>query len=512
MRRLLILTVFALTLSCSVQPSQEAIVTEISTDTPTQIATEMPTDLPTEIPTDTPTDNSTEIPTDTPTDIPTEIPTDTPAGIPCAPGAQCIQVDSNGNPADTGQFVAQCSGQFPDYVDQVSEAYEGPRFLLSQDYPTSLPTDEPSPWKEFDFRTEQGADDFMMAVRQYIYEGMEEADWKLEQNTARHWYHVPWMTLGQNPREFVRGLTPERRLRAPELGIRPGVTVQNWAVGFYNSVGAYTIGQIWNNPHAPDPSVSQFGEGTVVAKVLFTAAKPEDFAGPDPAAGAPSWDANIFESVGSSDKEIQSVRLLQMDVAIRDDRAGVTGWVFGTFAYDPNSQETDPWDRMMPVGLMWGNDPTLIDSAYQAGSRPTETIVSDLAPFYAVDHLGRSSRLNGPVDNPASACLSCHSTAQVPAAAPMYPRASCSESQVMYWFRNIAGNEAFGAVNGCEPQAANADNTPVAVDYSLQVAVAIANQLRPNLVNSCSPQVDPQMLILRDIIRTSELEVYEVER
>ena len=500
MRRFLILSLLVLNLSCSIQATQEVI----GTDVPTEIPTDIPTEMPTEIP--------TEVPTDIPTDTPTEIPTSTPIEMPCAPGAQCIQVDDTGHPSDTGLFVAQCSGQFPDYVDRVPETYEGTRFLLNQDYPTSLPTDEPSPWKDYDFQTAQGADDYMMAVRQYVYEGMEPADWRLEQNTVRHWYHVPWMTLGQNPREFVRGLTPERRLTGPELGLRTGVRVQNWAVGFYNSIGAYTIGQVWNNPHAPDPSLSRFAEGTVVAKVLFTAAKPEDFAGADPASGAPSWDANIFRSIGSSDKEIQSVRLLQMDVAIRDDRAGVSGWVFGTFAYDPDSQETDSWDRMMPVGLMWGNDPELTDSAFQAGAKPTETIVSSLAPSYAVSHLGRSARLNGPVDNPASACLSCHSTAQVPAVAQMYPRPSCTESQVMYWFRNIAGSEAFGPVNGCDPQATNAENAPIAVDYSLQVAVAIANQLRPNLVNSCSPQQGVQMQVLQDKITNSEFEVVEVER
>lgn len=476
MRRFLILTVLALTLSCSGQPSQDVVETE------------------------------------SPTEIPTGVPTDTPTAIPCAPGAQCIRVDANGNPTDTGQFVAQCSGQFPDYVDTIPETYTGPRFLLSQEYPASPPTGEPSPWKTSDFRTMQGADDYMMAVRAYVYEGMEAADWRVEQNSVRRWYHVPWMTLGRNPREFVRGLTSERRLSNPELNIRPGVVVQNWAVGFYNNIGAYTVGQVWKDPHAPDPSAARFAEGTVVAKVLFTAAKPEDFAGPDPAAGAPSWDANIFQSAQSTVKEIQPVRLLQMDVAIRDDRAGVTGWVFGTFAYDPNSQEPDPWDRMMPVGLMWGNDPELTDSAFQAGSRPVETIVSGLAPSYAVNHLGRSSRLNGPVDNPKSSCLSCHSTAQVPAAAPMYPATSCNESQVMYWFRNIAGSDAFGAVSQCVPQTVDPASAPVAVDFSLQVAVGIANQLRPNVVNSCSPQVAPQLLELRDKITTSEFEVYEVER
>jgi hypothetical protein len=36
-------------------------------------------------------------------------------------------------------------------------------------------------------------------------------------------------------------------------------------------------------------------------------------------------------------------------------------------------------------------------------------------------HLGWLGRLNGPVDNPQSACLSCHGTAQSPVVSPMVP-------------------------------------------------------------------------------------------
>jgi hypothetical protein len=34
--------------------------------------------------------------------------------------------------------------------------------------------------------------------------------------------------------------------------------------------------------------------------------------------------------------------------------------------------------------------------------------------------LGWGERLNGPIDNPASACLSCHMTAQWPKSSPMF--------------------------------------------------------------------------------------------
>lgn len=233
---------------------------------------------------------------------------------PCVSGAWCIKVDVSGAPAEDGQYLAQCSGRFPDYVDVVPESYSGTRFVLSQDYPTSLPSSELMPWSIYEFRTSEGADGYMLAVREYVYEGMRESDWRLEGNSVRRWYHVPWMTLGRHPREFIRGLTEERQLSGPELGLRPGVTVQNWAIGFYNETGGYAIGQVWQEEDAPNPSASRSPVSTVVAKVLFSSARPEDFLGSDLLAGAPEWQANVFKGPESSEKQIQTLRLMQIGV------------------------------------------------------------------------------------------------------------------------------------------------------------------------------------------------------
>ena len=54
-----------------------------------------------------------------------------------------------------------------------------------------------------------------------------------------------------------------------------------------------------------------------------------------------------------------------------------------------------------------------------------ETLISGKAPGYARNHLGWLGRVNGPVDNPASSCLSCHGTAQtVPQAMEVFERGS----------------------------------------------------------------------------------------
>src|SRR5439155_9106555 len=96
-----------------------------------------------------------------------------------------------------------------------------------------------------------------------------------------------------------------------------------------------------------------------------------------------------------------TVRLLQVDIAVRDTRAdSTTGWVFGTFEYRDNPSEPNVWKRLVPVGLMWGNDPTLLTQAdVTAAGGLKETWLNK--PDLVLPHYGYLDRLNGPVDNPA---------------------------------------------------------------------------------------------------------------
>ena len=114
---------------------------------------------------------------------------------------------------------------------------------------------------------------------------------------------------------------------------------------------------------------------------------------------------------------------------------------------------------------MLGNDPN--------GPPLAQSWINPNAPAYARQHLGADGRLNGPVDNPASACMSCHSTAQAPAVAQMLPQ----------------GSQAFGRFTpsgqGCitTPPA----NAPVAADYSLQLAATVSRSLTtPATFNPCT--------------------------
>lgn len=357
------------------------------------------------------------------------------------------------------------AGTFPDSHDQVPANWHGPVFRLSQQYPASDPskaTPAPTyPWQQIDFRTQPEA--YITAVYNYVLEGNREVDWNVQDNAVRRWYHAPWMHYSDKGREFVRGMTRERTTPAPaqpgkgELGPQQTTCFQNWAVGFVNEPGGYVFGQVWADPNAPDPLKALFPEGTVAAKLLFTSANVDQA---PYLAGTLEWDANIDTLFAGDTKcrftggrQPQKLRLLQMDLAIRDRRASPVGWVFATYTYDGNRPGATLWDRMLPVGVMWGNDPTLDQAAFAAGQRVKETWINP--NLQTPQHLGYLGRLNGPVDNPISACLSCHMTAEVPSRSSLTPGAD-----TMRWFANLPAGNSF-------------DQRSIGTDYNLQIAGGI---------------------------------------
>jgi hypothetical protein len=139
-----------------------------------------------------------------------------------------------------------------------------------------------------------------------------------------------------------------------------------------------------------------------------------------------------------------------------------TGWVFATFIYDGRNQGNSPYANLRPVGLMWGDDPGFGPAQAQQGAKPTETNL--YGPTKTImRHYGWLGRLNGPVDNPTSSCLSCHSTAQWPLAATMTPtNTPAGSSAWMQWFRNIPAGQPFSAGSA-------------SLDYSLQLATGLQN-------------------------------------
>ena len=133
------------------------------------------------------------------------------------------------------------------------------------------------------------------------------------------------------------------------------------------------------------------------------------------------------------------------------------------------------WDNLLPIGLMWGNDPELTDEKAQEAEEAdkkypireswlnpeAETLRQSL--HGKRNGWGYEGRMNGPVDHCRSACASCHSTAQrdeiVRKPAPVHAsKTKISKDANMKWFRNLSRGEPFDAGN-------------LSADYSLQMAL-----------------------------------------
>ncbi len=350
---------------------------------------------------------------------------------------------------------------FPDSAVPLPANWSGPVFHLSQSYPLNIPADT-YPWSAFDPKTQP--DEYMAAVLKYCLEGNDTVDWDIRSNPARPWFHAPWMHWGAHGREPIHGLTFERMSLPHELAPGQTGTFQNWAVGMYNAPGGYTIGQVWSNPNSPTPGAAKFPLNTVSIKLLFTEGTPAQVPYLN---GSKTWQAYIYanpqQTGPGAARVVKTLYLLQVDVAIRDPRVDATsGWVFGTFVYDGRAGATG-YAGLKPVGLMWGNDPTYTSVQQQQGAKLQETYLSPQASG-VMQHYGWLGRLDGPVDNPKSSCLSCHSTAQWPVAVGMTPPNGTAEGSAgwMKWFQNIPASTAFSA--GSQ-----------SLDYSLQLASGVQN-------------------------------------
>jgi len=348
------------------------------------------------------------------------------------------------------------SAPFPDAHNPPPANWTGKVFKLSQAYPPTRPSKQ-APWEAIDFRTQP--EQYIRSVFQYALEGNIAVDWNVQSNQVRKWYHTPWLHSGNNGREFVRGMTHERSSRRRELHPQQTSTFQNWAVGFYNPRGGYTIGRVWNASGGPDVSKASFLSGTVAMKLLFTTATVTQV---PYLQGALEWQADINRNPNN----LATLRLLQIDLAVRDtDNSTRTGWIFGTYVYNGNAPGSTPWERMIPVGLMWGNDPTVTALDVTNGTKQIRESWLNPDAQSVMQHYGWAGRLNGPVDNPASSCLSCHATAQRPAISLADALPSGTESERLKWFRNIRAGQPF-------------ETGARSLDYSLQLAVGLQNYAR----------------------------------
>ena len=353
--------------------------------------------------------------------------------------------------------------------------------------------------------TTKTAPAYVAAVKKFIERDMvglvnDPARWTPQQ---AGWYDMPWGGQGsplanspvgaidpESGRESLLGSYTGQILQPDSYPSNPPATsFQNHAVVYYNAVAAAQLGKVWKNPFRPDLSAAQFPEGSIVVKVEGVTLDEKQWSVLKGSSVShiyrPSV-ASLEDKTGKTSKApvVTPMRFLQMAVRIKDSQASPqTGWVFMAFAYDARSNGATVWDRAIPVGATWGNDPQL--ARYPDGLGPqgrlTETWINDGLPAFITDGLGWGGRLAGPLDvgirhnvvtvsgqrfgdgNPknakdlaASACASCHSAAQYPFVANLYPSPNMvfpkdGDAFLLYdpgspqwaqWFKNRPGNQA----------------------------------------------------------------------
>ncbi len=360
-------------------------------------------------------------------------------------------------------------------------------FSLSQDYPGTYDAGATYPWQAIDFKTDPIR--YMNTVLKYDLEGNVDADFVVQNNTVRKWYHAPWLhddsRPGGNGREYIHGLTRERATPVGELHEKQDVPLENWAVGFYNEPGGYTIGQVWKNGVSPSVGNNSFPEGTSSFKLLFTDATVDKVPFLQ---GSKEWTANIYpcDPAKCGQRINRTVRLLQIDIAVKDKRSTATGWVFGTFIYDSSAPGVTVWDRMVPVGLSWGDDSGIPDMINRSGSfinpKLTQTFLNSALIKNGsgssenkayMSHFGLGGRLNGPVDNKVASCISCHGrAANLPNG---QPAALGNFSTSIAAYPSADFNKYFATIPGGAGLLDQDGKSFTKDDYSLQLSYGIRN-------------------------------------
>ncbi len=366
--------------------------------------------------------------------------------------------------AAPAQNAAQLA--FRNSVEAPPPNWTGPVFRLSRDYPATVPAQCPDcTWLqvkvEFNPKFPPAATpnqwvdgkwaDYIARILAYVKEGQDpqlsnDAGFRTEVKGRTRWFNVPWMaydpTVG---REFVHGTTNERTAHVRDLvgapaqaqsqpirgvnmlpGLTPGCAqthpegFETWSVGYYNEWGGVAIGQAFpsdGNPRTAGylgsqmPAGLPFPEGTVVVKFLTTSAPVECV---PYLKGSPEWqvDRHTFDPNSKKytcDRQVQTSRLLQVDVAVIDLRSP-TRWVYGTFGYDGNVPGDTVWDHLVPLGIQFGSDPWTFPAVPKSESIPAQqTVLNPNVKTY--QHNGCNMRLAGPADNAQSSCMSCHGSA-----------------------------------------------------------------------------------------------------
>jgi len=395
--------------------------------------------------------------------------------------------------------------------------YPGALFKFNFNYPVSYEEPSNTPWSKVTNGkrlTKEKAYDYIMALKKYIEPSvktfvLDQEKWN--KSLQKDWYSMLWAgenvdLTGWEGRESIYG-TYTGQIQPASVYKDFGLTVpvRNYAAIYYDKVAAYTLHEVFKKCNKSEdsciPSVNndeaQFKEGAIIIKAASASATPEQWPVLE---GAAKWKIyrKPFDMNGTiKDKPpvVTDTRVTIFDIIIKDSVAAPeTGWVFTTLVYDKNAKGDNAWDKMVPLGAMWGNDPA-VNSAQNPKEELLETYINSKAPAYAKVTLGYGLRLSGPFDIAvkydvkvngktvkklrSSSCMSCHGTASfLPKSynmvTPFYPVESIKNGiWTMYepgskiwnqWFQNRWGNI---------PQSEEKD--VIALDYSTFLEQVLMN-------------------------------------
>jgi hypothetical protein len=282
--------------------------------------------------------------------------------------------------------------------------YNGPLFKLSHDWPRHAPGPmHDPPWRRAIGNrqiTPQNAGAYVAALKKYV--SADARKLFLDPNfnaAAAKWYNAPW--LG-SLREAIHGTYPAGQFGPsifPGTGLK--TTFDTHVLTYYYDRAAYPLTKVWGRS-ALKPAINtanfQFPEGSVVVKAaVFVSDDPHMQTDWWPVTkGAAKWPLYLSIPAGATPQNAPKViygYVMQFDIIVKDTAsAPKTGWVFSTLVYDANAPGKDAWDRMVPLGAMWGNDPQVNSS----GPNPpplTENWINPNAPKYSTETLGWGGRL-----------------------------------------------------------------------------------------------------------------------
>lgn len=324
--------------------------------------------------------------------------------------------------------------------------YDGKLFVLSHDYPVP-PVAAPAepPWRKAIGNqpiSTANAALYAAAAKAYVAPDMKTLIFDYDQWDAGKagWYNLPWLAPVREPIHgaYVGSSFPPAMF--PQSGLKVDFTTM--VLVYYDEVAASVPQVMWGKSGTnPVPGMqaggAQYAEGSVVVKPAFTTASGADW---PPMEGAFPWKM-YFDVTHQGSPKLFDGYLFQFDIIIKDTASSPNSqWVFLTLVYDKDAPGADVWDKMVPLGVMWGNDPTVNSPTdcdpLVAGSCPalSETWINPAAPLYAKETLGWGGRLSGPNDGavnlgnaiqnadgtivPAqerlamSSCMSCHGVAE----------------------------------------------------------------------------------------------------